>query len=135
MKLFMKTTLILLAGLFSGCASIVSSLSESHPNRKEISITPGATAITLAGIYPDNDKNGLVEIPRGAGVFRPNTGRVEKDDYMIGHVAGRLNWWIAGNYFYGYIPGLIVDFVSGGAYSPKVVYLKVPEPVKGSSSK
>ena len=126
----MKTTLILLAGLLSGgCATVTSSLSEGHPNRKEIPVTPGATVTTLAaGAITDEDHDGVVRIPRGAGPFRPNVGRVEKDGYMTGVVRGRVNWWIGGNWVYGGFPGLIVDLADGAAYSPTVVYLDQPTP-------
>ena len=117
--------------LFSaGCASVVSSVGDGHPNRKEMPLTPGATAITLAGTYPDSDGNGIVKIPRGAGAFRPNTGRVEKDGYMTGVVQRRINWWVLGNGVYGGFPGLVVDFAGGGAYNPTVVYLAKPESTK-----
>ena len=127
----MKTTLIILAVFLSGCASFVSSLTDQHPNRKEVPITPRATAITLAGIYPDSDGDGIVRIPRGAGPFRPNVGRVEKDGYMTAIVQRRVNWWIVGNVVYGGPIGLIGDFVGGGAYDPKIFYLALPEPVQG----
>ena len=126
----MKVTLILLAGLLSGCASFISSLSEGHPNRKEIYVPPGATAVTLAvGAQEDSDHDGSIKIPRGAGPFRSNVGRVEKDGYVIAVVRGRINWWIAGNYYCGYIPGLVTDFAGGAAYNPKVVYLMEPTKV------
>ena len=126
----MKITLILLAGLLSGCASFISGISEGHPNRKEIYVPPGATAVTLAvGAQEDSDHDGSIKIPRGAGPFRSNVGRVEKDGYVIGVVRGRVNWWIAGNFVYGGAPGAIVDFADGAAYNPQIVYLVEPTKV------
>jgi hypothetical protein len=126
-----KLPLILVSLLAGGCASFTSSLSEGHPNRKEIAVTPGATVVTLAkGAIVDEDRDGLVIVPRGAGPFRPNVGRVEKDGYQIGVLQRRMNWWIAGNWVYGGFPGLFIDFIDGAAYSPTVVYLSNPVSMK-----
>jgi hypothetical protein len=110
--------------LLSGCASVVSTVSDGHPNRKEILVTPGATAVMHAGgSITDENHDGLVTVPRGAGAFRPNRGRLERDGYMTAVIQGRVNWWILGNVLYGGPLGLGGDFIGGGAYSPTVVYL------------
>lgn len=128
----MKIALIILCGLFfSGCASVVNSVQSGHPNRKELPVTPGSTAVMHAGgKIADEDHDGIVTVPRGAGPFRPNRGRLEKDNYMIGVVQGRVNWWIAGNYIYGWIPGLVIDLAGGGGFNPHVVYLPAPTSTK-----
>ena len=82
------------------------------------------------GSIVDENRDGSSTVPRGAGPFRPNRGRLEKDNYMIGVVQGRVNWWIAGNYIYGWIPGLITDLAGGGGFNPHVVYLNVPTSTK-----
>lgn len=72
----------------------------------------------------DGDEDGIVEIPRGAGPFRSNVGRVENDkDVMIGVVRGGVTPWVLGNFlpYNGVILGFIIDFAGGGAFSPKYV--------------
>lgn len=128
--------ILALSFLLTGCASIVSTMTDGHPNRKEIPVPPGSTVITLAdGAVADGDKDGIVEVSRGAGAFRANAGRVEKDGYMLAIVQRRVNGWIVGNFlpYNGIIVGLGVDFIGGGAYNPTVVYVSPPEPIKPES--
>jgi hypothetical protein len=121
----MKIILPALILALSGCASFISTLSDRHPNRKEIPVPSGATVTTLAGgAVIDGDRDGMVTVPRGAGAFRGNAGRVEVDGKMVGVVQRRVNGWIIGNWLYGGFPGLAVDFVGGAAYDPKVVLVK-----------
>ena len=126
----MNYAILSLAALLTGCASFVSGVTDGHPNRKEIYVPPGSTAITLAaGAQEDSDRDGAIKIPRGAGAFRANAGRIERDGYMTAVIQRRLNWWIAGNWFCGGFPGLGIDFLDGAAYNPTVVYLAEPSKV------
>jgi hypothetical protein len=113
-----------------GCASFVSTLSDGHPNRKTIIVPPKSEVITLAA-GREYTTSGLVEIPRGAGPFRSNVGRVEKDEKVIALIQRRFNGWTLGNLlpYNGIIIGFGIDFLGGAAYSPKVVYI-APTSVK-----
>ena len=124
----MKIILSLLTILLAGCASIVSSVSEGHPNRKTIVVPVNSKVIMLDGGTYDSGYNGVVRIHRGAGAFRSNVGRVEVDGKLVGVVQERVTGWVIGNFFpyNGVILGFIVDFAGGGAFSPKYVPLPVP---------
>ena len=117
--------------LLSGCASVVNAVRDGHPNRKQMPVTPGATAVMhTGGSIVDEDHNGIVTVPRGAGAFRPNRGRLEKDGYMLAVIQGRINWWILGNIVYGGPIGVGGDLIGGGGFNPKVVYLATPTSTK-----
>ena len=120
-----------LLSVFSGCASVVNAVRDGHPNRKEMPVTPGSTAVMQAGgSIIDENHDGIVTVPRGAGAFRPNRGRLEKGGYMIGLVKGRINWWILGNVVYGGPIGVGGDLIGGGGFNPTVFYLATPTSTK-----
>jgi len=124
----MKTWIALLCCCcLSGCGSLVSVVSNGHPNRTDIVVPPGSTAITLAdGRIVDGDEDGVVEISRGAGPFRSNSGRVENNkDETIGVIRSGVTPWVLGNLLpnNGVVLGFGTDFIGGGAFAPKFIPL------------
>jgi hypothetical protein len=67
------TVLGVLFGLV-GCASIISTASDSHPNRDHVPVLPGSEAKMMTGTYTDVDLDGWLNLPRGAGAFKRNSG-------------------------------------------------------------
>jgi hypothetical protein len=99
-----------------GCASVVNWASDGHPNRDRVPVEPGSRAVMITGTYADADWDGWLELPRGAGPFRRNSGVIMKDDKEIGKIVNYPNGWLIGNWFYGGVPGVIGDLAGGGAW-------------------
>lgn len=122
--------ILALSFLLTGCASIVSTMTDGHPNRKTLIVPPKSEVITLA--RKEYAASGIAEIPRGAGPLRSNSGRIEKDGQVIAVVRAGFNWWTLGNLlpYNGVIIGTGIDLIGGGAFNPHVVYIDPPTSVK-----
>lgn len=113
----MKAFLLFILIALQGCASVVSTFSDGHPNRDQVPITPGSRAVMLTGTYADADWDGWVTLPRGAGAFKPNNGIIQdRDGKVLGYIEGRPTPILLGNVIYGGIPGALGDCAIGGAW-------------------
>jgi hypothetical protein len=100
-----------------GCASVVSQVSDGHPNRDRVPVPPGSRAVMMTGTYEDDDWDGWLELPRGAGVFKRNNGIIQANDgSVVGYIEGNINPWVFGNVIYGGPLGAIGDAAIGGGW-------------------
>ena len=143
----MRLAITLLAVVtLGGCASVVSKITDRHPNEKAVDIpylpaSESGKGIKGNGYFhqtADKDRvpNGRVAwrymttVKRGNGPFRGNRAKVyTKDGKLIALIEPRLNPNILGNIFYGGPLGVIADFAIGGAYSPTVVPVRQDLPI------
>ena len=110
MRLLPRQTALLIAlSLSSGCATLVSG---THQDVRVRSDPPGAVA-TLSGggsvITPGRlsiDRSEPTEVTFTAEGYHSVTIRMERE----------VNPWVMGNVFCLILPGLVADFLMGGAY-------------------
>ena len=100
-----------------GCASVASTLTNGHPNRDRVPVEPGSRAVMMTGTYDDIDRDGWLDLPRGAGPFVANNGIVLRGDETIAHIWPKPNLFLIGNIVYGGLPGLFIDVLGGGAWN------------------
>lgn len=108
---------IMLSLWLFGCASVVSTISDGHPNRDHVPVPPGSRAVMLTGAYSDDDMDGWLKMPRSAGFFKRNNGIIQgQDGDVLGYIEGNVNPMVIGNIFYGGPLGAIGDAAFGGVW-------------------
>jgi hypothetical protein len=122
-KLLTITIASAISYLLFGCASVVTTANENHPNRKTIvGIPKNITVIQTADprmISPDKPGYELwknVVINRGNGPFKANSVELWRGGNLVGAIKPRLNPWVFGNLIYGGIPGFLFDGFSGAMW-------------------
>jgi hypothetical protein len=107
----MKKLLIVSMIFLFGCASII------HGTRQNVAInsTPSGVKVTKQGVHIGTTP-AVVELKRGN---KHIVLRFEKDGYEPIEIAmtNKVSGWIVGNILFGGIIGLVIDFITGGAYN------------------
>jgi len=103
-----KLVVLFVVFIFSGCATIMNGKMVTVP---VTTYPPGAVAMINGVKYATPAR---VMVPRGQGDFKLY---LLKEGYQPIYLELKetLNIWLLGNFFF--LPGVVVDFVSGKAYS------------------
>ena len=106
---------IVVMSCFSGCAAVIKG------KRDRVPVPVGTKAVMTTGTYDDFDRDGFVEVPRGHGFLKGNSGIVLNDNQeTVGLIEPRVNGFFFGNILFGGPVGIglgvCVDGSTGGMY-------------------